>query len=302
MGQTPARTKTIAEKLGYPANSRLLVIHADDFGMMHTVDSAIMEAFEKHWITSASIQVPCPWFPEVAAWAKAHPEADLGIHLTLNADWTTLRWTPVSPQPKNSSLLDADGYLPLTSDYVAEHAKIPDVETELRAQIDKAMASGIHVTHIDSHMSTLYGTPALFNVLLEMQDAYHVPARLERNPPADWPHENVPPGTLLLDKVIEMRPGIPNDQWFAEYKKILGDLPPGTYELIVHLAHNDEEIRGATADHPNWGAQWRQNDFNVVSNPEFHKFLKDQGFILVTWQELAKANAATGTEALAAKR
>src|SRR5579883_1456647 len=99
--------KSVAERLGYPANARLLVIHADDFGMMHTINRAIIEAFEKHWITSASIQVPCPWFPEVAAWAKTHPDADLGIHLTLNADWTTERWVPVSPQGKDSSLLDS---------------------------------------------------------------------------------------------------------------------------------------------------------------------------------------------------
>jgi predicted glycoside hydrolase/deacetylase ChbG (UPF0249 family) len=122
--------KNLAERLGYPGNSRLLIIHADDFGMMHSVNTAIEEAFENHWITSASILVPCPWFPEVARWAKTHPEADLGIHLALNADWTSYRWSSVAPQSKVSSLLDADGYLPLTTEYVAAHAKMSDVEEE----------------------------------------------------------------------------------------------------------------------------------------------------------------------------
>src|ERR1700719_1504551 len=132
-GQSAPAAKSIAERLGYPANARLLVIHADDFGMSHSVNRAIEEALEKHWVTSASILVPCPWFPEVARWAKAHPDADLGIHLALNSEWTTLRWGPVSAQPRNSSLLDPDGYLPLTTEYVASHAKISDVETETHA-------------------------------------------------------------------------------------------------------------------------------------------------------------------------
>src|ERR1700675_3323763 len=132
--QTPPNpTKTLAERLGYPANSRLLIIHADDFGMMHSVNTAVEEAFENHWITSASILVPCPWFPEVAQWAKDHPDADLGIHLALNADWTSYRWPPVSPKSKVSSLLDADGYLPLTTEYVAAHAKMWDDEGETHA-------------------------------------------------------------------------------------------------------------------------------------------------------------------------
>ena len=156
--------KTVAERLGYPADSRLLIIHADDFGMMHSVDTAIEEAFEKKWITSASILVPCPWFPEVARWAKEHPDADLGIHLALNADWTGYRWPAVSPQAPGSSLLDADGYLPLTTEYVVAHAKMDDVATETHAQVDKAKAAGIRLTHLDTHMGTIVSSGDLLRV------------------------------------------------------------------------------------------------------------------------------------------
>ena len=131
------RTKTVAESLGYSPNSRLLIIHADDFGMMHSVDRAIMEALEQHWVTSASILVPCPWFPEVAQWAKAHPDADLGVHLALNSEWATYRWSSVSPQARGSSLLDEDGYLPSTTEFVETHARAEDARVETRAQMTR---------------------------------------------------------------------------------------------------------------------------------------------------------------------
>ena len=276
--------KSVAERLGYPANSRLLVIHADDFGMSHSVNRAIIEALENHWVTSASILVPCPWFPEVARWAKAHPDADLGIHLALNSEWTTLRWSPVSAQPKGSSLLDPDGYLPLTTEYVASHAKISDVETETHAQVDKAKAAGINLTHLDTHMGAIVTTPDLTKAYLGLGQAYKLPLLLDSRADAVAPR-----GTVLLNQLLQMNAGTPKAQWLDAYKKMLAPLPPGSYQLIVHLAYNDDEMQGATYDHPDWGAQWRQNDLDLVRSPEFQKFLKDQGFILLAWRDLAKA-------------
>jgi len=285
--QQQATGRTLAERLGHPASSRLLIIHADDFGMMHSVDSAISEALENHWVTSASILVPCPWFPEVAQWSKSHPDADLGIHLALNSEWTTYRWPPVSPQPLNSSLLGPDGYLPLETDYVSKHAKMPDVETELRAQVDKAKSAGIRLSHLDTHMGALIGTSDLFRVYLATGQAYKLPILLSRQ--FDLSHTQLDPNAIVLDAVLEIEPGVAKADWLATYEKMLQPLPPGTYELIVHLAHNDPDIQAATADHPNWGAQWRQNDFDMVRSAEFRQFLKEQGFILVSWTDLAKA-------------
>src|SRR6202049_1872961 len=155
-GTNPVPIKTVQERLGYPASARLLVIHADDLGMNHSVNRATFEALEKRWITSASILVSCPWFPEVVKWAKEHPDADVGIHQALNSDCPPLRWGPVTPKDKVPSLLDPDGYLPLDTPAVAQNAKLSEVETELHAQIDRAQSAGIHLTHLDTHMGALF--------------------------------------------------------------------------------------------------------------------------------------------------
>ncbi len=282
--------QSVQERLGYRASARLLVIHADDLGMAHSVNRAIFEAFENHWITSASILVPCPWFPEVALWAKAHPDADLGIHLDLNSEWKTFRWRPISPADHVPSLLDADGYFPLEETEVAAHAKIPEVELELTAQIERARAAGIRISHLDSHMSALMGTAAL---AAEYQNLGR-----EQGLPALWHAEaaekfgaRAQPRTefILNDDDLEIRPDVAPKDWLKAYEEMLAPLKPGVHHLVVHLAHDDEEMRGATADHPDWGAAWRQRDFDIVRSAEFRDFLREQGFVLVTWTDLARA-------------
>ena len=281
---------TVQERLGYPPTARLLIIHADDFGGGHSINHAIIDALEKGWVSSASILVPCPWLPEVARWAKAHPDADLGIHLALNSEWTTYRWGPVTSKDQVPSLLDAQGYMPLDEDPVVKNAKVAEVERELRAQIDRARAFGINLTHLDTHMGTLARTADFLNLYRKMGHQYGLPVLLERAS-----HDQLPPGVslppdeVLIDTVFQMGPGVPLDGWFDWYKKTLTPLKPGVYQLIVHLAYDDDEMRGATFDHADWGAAWRQADLDMLSSPEFKQYLKEQGFIIVKWKDLAKA-------------
>jgi predicted glycoside hydrolase/deacetylase ChbG (UPF0249 family) len=124
---------TLQERMGYPATARLLMIHADDFGMSHSIDRATSQALEKGWVTSASVMVACPWFPEVVAWARNHPNADLGIHLVLNSEWAGYRWGPVAPFNDVSSLLDPTGYF-FNDPALFVRVKLSEVETELRAK------------------------------------------------------------------------------------------------------------------------------------------------------------------------
>lgn len=286
-----SQTKSVQERLGYPPTARLLILHADDYGMNHSVNRAISEALEKHWITSASILVPCPWFLEAANFAKAHPDADLGIHQALNSEWTQFRWGPVSSRDQVSSLLDAQNYLPLDTPDVVKNAKPAEVETELRAQIERAQKFGVQVTHLDTHMGALFQTPALFAVYSKLGNDFHVPILDARNGPehAAPSADQMPAGRILVDRVLEIGPGVDPKKWVGWYEKQLTPLGPGVYQVILHLAYDDEEMRGATSDHPDWGAAWRQRDFDMVKSAEFQKFLKDQGFVLVGWKDLAKA-------------
>jgi len=286
---TQAQTKSVQERLGYPQNARLLVIHADDFGMNHSVNRATSAALLNHWITSASILVPCPWFLEAAEFAKAHQDLDLGIHQALNSEWTTFRWGPVTSKDQVPTLLDDQGYLPLDTPRVAKNANPAQVETELRAQVDRAQKFGVHVTHLDTHMTALFASPDLYKVYLKMGHSYHLPI-LEEWEGTHGPLGVKPPQEeMLVQKVISIDPGVSAADWVGWYEKQLAALGPGVYEMIIHLAYDDDEMRGATFDHPDWGSAWRQQDFDMVKGAEFQKFLKDQGFILVGWKDLANA-------------
>ena len=287
--KAPAETPTVQERLGHPASARLLILHADDLGMSRSVNRATFEALEKGWITSSSILVPCPWFPDVARWAKAHPEADLGIHLALNSEWTTYRWPSLTGA---ASLLDPDGYMPLLETAVVANARPAEVEAELRAQIARARAAGIRISHVDSHMATLFRTPELFAIYRKVGTDAGVPFLIERigergGAASAWavgPQEDA-----LVDRVVSINPGPTAAGWEEAYEKMLAPLPPGVYQLILHLAYDDAEMQGATGDHPNWGAAWRQQDLELVKSAAFRDFLKAQGFVLVKWSDLAKA-------------
>jgi hypothetical protein len=283
---TPLRP-SVQERLGYAANARLLIIHADDLGMAHSVNRATFEALEKGWITSSSILVPCPWFPEVVHFAQSHPNADLGIHLALNSEWIDYRWTPVSSREKVPSLLDPEGYMPLDETIVAKQASASEAALELKAQIDRALSSGIHVSHLDTHMTALVGSADLLRAYQAAGNKYGIPILVgDYRIPAGV---TLSPRESLVQRVIGIEPGIAPNQWAAWYKNTLASVPPGVYELIVHLAYDDDEMRGITRDHPEWGAAWRQLDFDMVRSADFQNFLRTQGFILITWKQLAKA-------------
>jgi predicted glycoside hydrolase/deacetylase ChbG (UPF0249 family) len=284
----PAQTKTIAERLGHPANSKLLIIHADDLGAAHSVDAASFDALDKGAISSASIMMPTPWVTEVAAYARAHPNADLGLHLTLTAEWETFRWGSVSPADKVSSLLDSTGTFPNDDSVVAKRAKPLEAEREIRAQVDRALALGIRPTHLDSHMGSLFTTPELMATYVKVARDYHLPFLAVRGDPRTPLQAPLSTRDVLLDAVIIADPSIPVSQWKDWYLKQIASLKPGLTEMIVHLGYDDAELKAVMVNHEPYGSAWRQRDYDVVTSPEFKKALKENGIILVTWKELGK--------------
>jgi len=104
----PQTPRTLAERLGYPRVAKLLIVHADDLGMAHSINAATIKAFETGLVNSGSIMIPCPWLPEIAAYARANPNADLGLHLTLTSEWKLFRWGSVLPKDSVRSLFDAN--------------------------------------------------------------------------------------------------------------------------------------------------------------------------------------------------
>jgi chitin disaccharide deacetylase len=285
-----AQDRTLAERLGYPPDAKLLIVHADDLGMSHSVNAASLKAFETGLVNSGSIMVPCPWLSEIAAYARAKPQADLGLHLTLTSEWTHFRWGPVTPRDRVTSLLDKDGYFRLTESEAAKYADPKEVEMEIRAQIEKAKAMGIVPTHLDSHMGTLYQNKALFDVFMRVAREYKLPVRVakEWGPRAEVLQLSLTPNDIFIDRVLDINPSVAPQDWARFYSDAIRKLQPGVTEVVIHLAYDDSEMQGVTFDHPAWGAAWRQRDFEFFTSDAFRKLLEENKIKLITWREIGK--------------
>jgi hypothetical protein len=283
------QAKTIAERLGYPPDSKLLIIHADDLAVAHSEDIATFDALDKRAVTSASIMVPCPWLSEVAAYAKDHPDVDLGLHLTLTSEWKAYRWGPVEPKNMVPSLLDPSGYLWPDTPQDPGALKAVEVEREIRAQIERANALGIHPTHLDSHMGVLFARPDLFAIYVKVAREYKLPflAFIASDTPTQL-SSVLSDKDVLLNSVVIADPSIRPADWKAFYVNAIKNLKPGVTEIIVHLGHDDAELQAVTVDHPEYGSAWRQRDFDVVTSPEFKKALDENHIILIRWRDLRK--------------
>ena len=285
----PAQTRTLAAKLGHTADAKLLILHADDLGFAHSADVASFDALDKGAISSASIMVPTPWVTEVAAYARSHPNADLGLHLTLTSEWETYRWGGVEAKANIASLLDSTGTFPNDEAIVAKNANAAEVERELRAQIERALTLGIRPTHLDSHMGSLFTRPDLIATYVKVAREYRLPFLGPRGdkhapPPAPFLATDV-----LVDTVIIADRSVPRDKWKEFYLNAVRNLKPGLAEMIVHLGRDDAEMQAVMVDHEAYGSAWRQRDYDVVTSPEFRKALKDNRVILVTYKDLYKA-------------
>jgi chitin disaccharide deacetylase len=280
--------QTLADRLGYPSGTKLLIVHADDLGETHAVNAAAMNAMKGGAVNSASLMVPCPWFPEMADYAKSHPDADLGLHLTLTSERVYYRWGPVAPTDKVPSLVDENGYFHHDWEH-NQHVNPKEVEIELRAQIERALAMGVRPTHLDSHQYRLIMSGnELFDVMLHVAHEYKLPVFVNRDWFAGHPYlqASLGPGDIVLDHTVTIEPEVPPEKWAEFYVTALKNLKPGVTEFVIHPGYDDEELRAATRERPSWGSAWRQRDYDFFTSSQFREILAQQNIQLVTWREL----------------
>ena len=281
--------KTIQERLGYPKETKLLIIHADDIGVSHSENAASIYTMEKGVVTSGSIMVPCPWFPEIAEYAKAHPDADLGLHLTLTSEWKNYKWGPVTSRDKVPSLLDNQGYFNSTTGALMKNGKPEEVERELRSQIDRALQSGINPTHFDPHMAGAVSTPEFLKILIKLGHEHRVPVLLTHDLDkmfniklADFITEK----DVVVDKFVMATYETYKYGMANYYTDQIKSLVPGLNIILLHAAYDNDEMRAVTEGHIDYGATWRQDDVNFFTGEKCKKLLADEKIKLITWKEI----------------
>ena len=284
-----AQQKNIAEKLGYPKDAKLLIIHADDIGVAHAENSATFKALQYGSVSSGSIMVPCPWLSEVAAYVKENPKADLGLHLTLTSEWKNYKWGPVTSTSRVPGLVNKNGFFYSTVDSVVRSASPAEVEEELRNQVRKSIQMGIDPTHLDAHMGTAFSTPDFVRAYIKIGKEFNVPVLLSRQLEGLFGiklDSLVTPSTVLVDNIIMALPEDFKKTMKNFYSSVLNGLKPGLNCMLVHVAYDSDEMKAVSIDHPDYGSAWRQEDFNFVTSDACRELLKKNNIVLVTWREI----------------
>ncbi len=289
-----AAQQKLAEKLGFARDAKLLIVHADDLGVSHSENMASLKGMEDGAISSASVMMPCPWAAEVAEYAREHEgEHDLGLHLTVTCEWKNYKWGPVASRDKVPSLLDEHGYLHADCAPYADKVDIKEIELELRAQIDLAYSLGLRPTHFDSHMGCLFFVnPDIFEIYVNLGREYNVPVLIGKEFESFYPDrykEIVSEKDIVVDATYSPGPADYARGMAQYYENVLRNLKPGLSEIIIHTAYDDSEMRAITVDHPDWGAAWRQADFDFFISGKCQKIINEEDIEVVTWRQVKEA-------------
>ncbi len=236
-------TSDLAERLGYGPDARIVIVNADDLGLCHAANVGVYDCLRTGTVTSATLMVPCPWARDAAARYRGE---DVGVHLTVNAEWERYRWGPITRSP---SLLDGDGGFPRTIEDFWDHADVDEVRRECRAQIERAIVWGFDVSHLDAHMSTLLLRPEFFDVYLELALDFGLPVRIADGSRPDrlgFPAREVAEdaGVVFVDRVLSAR----RLGARVTIATRLAALEPGVTELRLHPAVDTPELRALASD------------------------------------------------------
>ena len=246
---------SLVERLGHAPDARLLIVTCDDLGSCHAANSGCYAALQDGLATSASLMLPAPWAREAAARYRGE---DVGVHLTLNAEWDLYRWGPITQAP---SLLDGDGGFPRTIQELWDHADLDETRRECRTQIERAILWGFDVSHLDSHLSALHLRPEFFDVYLDLAVEFGLPVRLpgpetERATGFPFRRLTAEEGVLFPDQVVALR-----GPSRSSFERALHALEPGVTELVLHPAIDTPELRALA---PDWSRRVDDHDVLVT--------------------------------------
>ena len=298
----------LMKALGLSDNDRAVIIHTDDIGMCQASLSAYADLVDAGVISAASTMTPCPWFPATAQFCREHPEkVDMGVHITLTSEWSSYRWGPISTRDLASGLLDEEGYLPYTAGAVQARATPEAVSHEIRAQVERAVAAGIDVTHIDTHMGTVYD-PKYLESYVQTALQYRVPPMLLRKDVDGFlamknnglefdlgfepDMETVTRMARHLEALSEM--GLPmvdsvtflpfdrSADHFAQTQHFLTRLPPGLTYLMIHPSVDTPELRAIIPER--WPA--RVAEYHTFRDERLRATFRDTGIHVIGWRVL----------------
>lgn len=293
-GALDVKGQTYAQRLGWDAADVVLILHIDDAGMSHSSNMGVVEATEKGVANSFSIMMPCSWVPEMARYIREHPGLDSGLHLTLTSEWKLYRWGPLAGKRQVPGLVDSEGCLWPSVEQVAKSATPDEVERELRAQIERAELLGIPITHLDSHMGTLFARPDYFERYAKLGIEKRIPIMIVApNAPHLAPQERQTAALLAEWAEKVWKAGLPVlDDLHTEFTSYKGDkserligllreLKPGVTQILFHASRPTEEfplITGSSAA--------RRADLEALLDPRVKREIQERGIILTTWKEL----------------
>ncbi len=288
MAPLRGQTASLVERLGYPAGSRLLIVNGDDSGMCHTANVATIESMERGLMTSSTIMVPCPWFTEMAEYARTHPEKDFGLHLCQTSEWRVYRWGPVAPRAEVPGLIDPDGYFWHEVPQVYAAARPEEAYRESRAQVRMALAAGIDVTHLDSHMGTLQLHPAYLEQYLKLAVEFDLPVRMASQATMEKGNAGavrsafaargiVFPDDFIYDDLKDEGKGVK-----AYWMRKVSELKPGVTELFIHAGMPTDELKAVTGS---W--RTRSEEFEVFTrDADMRALMEREKVIRIGWRPL----------------
>jgi len=284
--------QSLAEKLGYTNDDKLLIIHADDLGVSHSENIASFLALKGGSVNSASIMMPCPWVAEVADFADKNPIADLGLHLTLTNEWAQMNWGPVASKDKVSSLTNELGFFYDNCLEFGQKAKVNEAEIELRAQIEKAIAMGINPTHLDTHMGCLiFNSPELFEVYLKLGREYKIPVMIGRfflKAASEAFTSKITDEDVIIESVLTANTTHYEKGLAKYYENTLESIGPGINVLLIHTAFDNAEMQAVTIGKEYWGSKWRQQDFDFFTSTKCKEIIEQENIKMITWRDIQK--------------